>query len=184
MTKNELEPQLIEMQGFPTLYAFQVFYPEIIGNHFPLTRNFTQYLGGYNRQSYLEDLRKILLGNDEPEHTILLEIKPHEQKTRVDFYCTQDYFGIQPVCITELLEEGNQLYYFHKEKKKKIRVKRIYNRIIFDDLHAQSETLGNHIDLGREWDVRVDTPPQLVLSHFKTYPALYQTSLCARNPVS
>ena len=24
---NELEPQLIEMQGFPTLYGFQVYYP-------------------------------------------------------------------------------------------------------------------------------------------------------------
>jgi len=150
---NELEPQLIEMQGFPTLYAFQVFYPEMIGKHFPLTKNFTQYLGGYNRESYLEDLRKILLGNGDAEQTILLEIKPHEQKTRIDFYCTQDYFGIYPVCITELLEEGNRLYYFHPETKKKTRVKRIYNRIIFDDLYAQSGSLGKHIDLKKEWDV-------------------------------
>jgi hypothetical protein len=150
---NELEPQLIEMQGFPTLYAFQVFYPEMIGKHFPLAKNFTQYLGGFNRQSYLEDLGKILLGKGDAEQTILLEIKPHEQKTRIDFYCTQDYFGIQPVCITELLDEGNTLYYIHPETKKKIRVKRIYNRIIFDDLYAQSGSLGKHIDLKKEWDV-------------------------------
>jgi hypothetical protein len=150
---NELEPQLIEMQGFPTLYAFQVFYPETIQKNFPVTAGFTQYLGGYNRESYLKDLRGILLNGEDPEHTILLEIKPHEQKTRVDFYCTQDYFDIQPVCITELIDEGNQLYYIHKEKKKKIRVKRIYNRIIFDDLHAQKESLGKHIDLARAWDV-------------------------------
>lgn len=150
---NELEPQLIEMQGFPTLYAFQVFYPETIQKNFPVTAGFTQYLGGYNRESYLKDLREILLNGEDPEHTILLEIKPHEQKTRVDFYCTQDYFEIQPVCITELVDEGNQLYYIHKEKKKKTRVKRIYNRIIFDDLHAQKESLGKHIDLGQAWDV-------------------------------
>ena len=118
---NELEPQLIEMQGFPTLYGFQVYYPEMIQKHFPVTRNFTQYLGGYDRPSYLKALKKILIGDDEPENTILLEIKPHEQKTRIDFYCTQDYFGIQPVCITELIEEGNQLFYFHNEKKRKFR---------------------------------------------------------------
>jgi hypothetical protein len=151
--KNELEPQLIEMQGFPTLYGFQVYYPEVIQKHFSVTRNLTQYLGGFDRPSYLKTLKKILLGHDDAEHTILLEIKPWEQKTRIDFFCTQDYFGIQPVCITDLIEEENRLFYFHKEKKKKIQVKRIYNRIIFDDLHAQKDTLGKHIDLQKPWEV-------------------------------
>ena len=151
--KNELEPQLIEMQGFPTLYGFQVYYPEVIQKHFSMTRNLTQYLGGYDRATYLKALKKILLGNGTPEETILLEIKPHEQKTRIDFYCTEDYFGIQPVCITELTGEGDQLYYFNKGTKQKTRVRRIYNRVIFDDLHAQKNTLGAHIDMGRKWDV-------------------------------
>jgi hypothetical protein len=151
--KNELEPQLIEMQGFPTLYGFQVYYPEIIQKHFKMTKIFTQYLGGYDRPTYLKDLKKILLGGGEIENTILLEIKPHEQKTRIDFYCTQDYFGILPICITELIAEGKQLFYIHPEKKEKIRIKRIYNRIIFDDLHAQKDSLGKQIDLREEWDV-------------------------------
>ena len=115
---NELEPQLIEMQGFPTLYGFQVFYPEMIQKHFSTTKNFTQYLGNFDRASYLGALKKILIGKNEPENTILLEIKPHEQKTRIDFFCTQDYFGIQPVCISDLMEEGDKLFYFHEEKKK------------------------------------------------------------------
>ena len=151
--KNELEPQLIEMQGFPTLYGSQVYYPEIIQKHFPVSASFTQYLGGYNRNRYLEDLKKILLGKDEPENTILLEIKPREQKTRIDFYCTQDYLGIQPVCITELMAEGKQLFYINEITKKKTRVNRIYNRVIFDDLHAQKDNLGKHIDLNGNWDV-------------------------------
>jgi len=151
--KNELEPQLIEMQGFPTLYGFQVYYPEVVQKHFKMTKNFTQYLGDYDRPTYLKELKKILLGGEKVENTILLEIKPHEQKTRIDFYCTQDYFGIQPVCITELIAEGKQLFYIHPEKKEKIRIKRIYNRIIFDDLHAQKDSLGNHIDMRAEWDV-------------------------------
>ena len=151
--KNELEPQLIEMQGFPTLYGFQVYYPEIVQKHFPITAELTQYLGRYTRETYLEALNKILVGNSDPEETILLEIKPDRQKTRIDFYCTEDYFNIQPVCITELTEEGNRLFYFNKKKNKKIRVRRIYNRIIFDDLHAQKESLGKLIDLKKEWDV-------------------------------
>src|SRR6476646_2764012 len=141
------------MQGFPTLYGFHVYYPEMVQKHFSITRNLTQYLGSYDRPSYLKALKKILIGPNEPEETILLEIRPHEQKTRIDFYCTEDYFGIQPVCITELMEEGDQLFYINKEKNKKTRVKRIYNRVIFDDLHAQKDTLGKHIDLGKKWDV-------------------------------
>lgn len=151
--KNELEPQLIEMQGFPTLYGFQVYYPEMIQKHFTITRDLTQYLGDYDRATYLKELKKILLGGYDPENTILLEIKPHEQKTRIDFYCTEDYFGIQPVCISELIPEGNQLFYMHSKTKKKTRVRRIYNRIIFDDLHAQEATLGKHINLAMPWEV-------------------------------
>ena len=30
---GELEPQLIEMQGFPTLFGFQVYYPYVIRKH-------------------------------------------------------------------------------------------------------------------------------------------------------
>jgi hypothetical protein len=151
--KQELEPQLIEMQGFPTLYGFQVYYPEMVQKHFPMSAPFTQYLGGFDRPSYLKALKKILLGDGNPENTILLEIKPHEQKTKIDFYCTEDYFNIQPVCLTELTGEGNQLFYIHEKTKKKTRVKRIYNRIIFDDLQAQKKTIGEHIDLKKDWDV-------------------------------
>jgi hypothetical protein len=149
---QEAEPQLIEMQGFPTLYAFQVYYPEILRKHFPLPENYTPYLSGYNHKTYLQELRKIILGDAPPEEVILLEIKPHEQKTRIDFYCTQDYLGIQPVCITELMPEGKQLYYRNAQTKKKTRVRRIYNRIIFDDLHARTD-LGPHIDIRDNWDV-------------------------------
>ncbi|HEY4154487.1 MAG TPA: hypothetical protein VGM24_03650, partial [Puia sp.] len=151
--EQELEPQLIEMQGFPTLYAFQVYYPEILRNHFALPENYTPYLGGYTRESYLEELKKLILGNAAPEQVVLLEIKPHEQKTRIDFYLTQDYLGIQPVCLTELIGEGNRLYYVHEQTKKKTRIERIYNRIIFDDLQAQQDKLGPHVSIQKEWDV-------------------------------
>ena len=148
---GELEPQLIEMQGFPTLFGFQVYYPEVIRKHFAIPKNFTQYLDGYDEASYLRDLKAVIMGNVPAENTILLEIKPHEQKTRIDFYCTQDYLGIQPVCITELIQEGKNLFYMRNGKK--TAVKRIYNRVIFDDLYAQKDKLGKHVDITQELNV-------------------------------
>lgn len=150
----ELEPQLIEMQGFPTLFGFQVYYPDTVKKHFDIPSNYTQYLGNYTRESYISDLKEVILGNAPAENTILLEIKPHEQKTKIDFYCTQEYIGIQPVCITELIQEGRQLYYINEKSGQKTRVLRIYNRIIFDDLHAQAATLGSFVDITQDLDVQ------------------------------
>jgi hypothetical protein len=148
---GEPEPQLIEMQGFPTLFGFQVFYPEILKKHFNIPPNFTQYLGHYTRETYLQDFKEIILGNFSAENVILLEIKPHEQKTRIDFYCTRDYTGIEPVCITELIQEGKKLFYLKNGKKTPIH--RIYNRVIFDDLNAHKSQLGNFTDITQELEV-------------------------------
>ena len=149
--KGELEPQLIEMQGFPTLFAFQVYYPEILKKFFHVPENYSHYLSNYNKDTYLNDLRQVIIGGHNPENVILLEIKPHEQKTRIDFYCTQDFLGIQPVCITELLQEGRRLFYF-KGGKKTV-VSRIYNRVIFDDLRSQQASLGKFVDITADLDV-------------------------------
>jgi len=148
---GELEPQLIEMQGFPTLYAFQVYYPGVLREFFDIPDNYSQYLGDYTEQSYLMDLQEVIVGRHKTENVILLEIKPHEQKTKIDFYCTQDYLGIKPVCITELILEGKQLFYMLNGKK--TRVLRIYNRIIFDDLSARQATLGNLVDITQDLEV-------------------------------
>jgi len=149
---NEPEPQLIEMQGFPSLYAFQVFYPDLLREFLPIPSAYSQYLGDYDRDTYLADLKKVVLGDVPAENVVLLEIKPHAQKTRIDFYCTQDYLGIQPVCITELIREGKKLYYNRNGKKTPIH--RIYNRVIFDDLKAQQATLGNFTDITQELEVQ------------------------------
>jgi len=133
---GEYEPQLIEMQGFPTLFAYEVLLDDIFSKHFPVPANYSSYLGKYERASYLKLLKEIIIGNEQPENVILLEVFPHKQKTRIDFYCTQDYLGIKPVCLTELIQEGRKLYYMNEGKRTE--VKRIYNRVIFDDLQQQS----------------------------------------------
>ena len=145
------EPQLIEMQGFASLYGFQVYFCDTQRRHFPIPDNYTQFLDGYDRTTYLSALKDTILDTLPPEQVILLEIKPHEQKTRIDFYCTQDYLGIQPVCLTELIPDGKQLYYIHAGTGKRTLIRRIYNRVIFDELHAAS--LPPHIDIRQDWDV-------------------------------
>lgn len=134
--KGELEPQLVEMQGFPTLFAYQIWHDEVTRRHFTIPDNYSTYLGGLDAGSYQALLKEIIVGDLDPENVILLEVLPHQQKTRIDFYCTTDYTGIPVVCLTELIQEGKKLYY--KKDGRKIAVKRIYNRIIFDDLQQQS----------------------------------------------
>ena len=134
--KGELEPQLIEMQGFPTLFAYEVYVDNVTRKHFDIPENYSAYLSDLDEDSYLQLLKEIIVANHAPENVILLEILPHQQKTRIDFYCTQDYLNIPIVCLTELIQEGKKLYY--KKDDRKIEVKRIYNRIIFDDLQQQS----------------------------------------------
>jgi hypothetical protein len=134
--KGEYEPQLIEMQGFPSLFAYEVLLDEIFLKHFSVPAIFSSYLNGYNKDSYIKLLKEVIIGNHEPENVILLEIFPKKQKTRIDFFCTEEYTGIKMVCLTELISEGKNLYYMNDGKK--TAVKRIYNRVIFDDLHQQS----------------------------------------------
>ena len=133
---GEYEPQLIEMQGFPSLFAYEVLLDDVFRNHFTVPENFSCYLNGYTRETYIQLLKEIIIGNHNPENVVLLEIFPRKQKTRIDFYCTEEYTGIKMVCLTELIKEGKKLYYLNKGKKTAI--KRIYNRVIFDDLQQQT----------------------------------------------
>jgi hypothetical protein len=154
---GDLEPQLIEMQGFASLFAFQIYYPEVLKRHFDIPGNFDNYLGGYNKESYISLLKEIIIGENNPENVVLLEIKPHEQKTRIDFYCTQDYLGINIVCLTELIKEGKKLYYLNNNNRTEI--KRIYNRVIFDELMHQRDGLGEIVDITQDLDVEWITHP-------------------------
>ena len=134
--KGELEPQLIEMQGFPSLFGYQVFDDEITRQFFSIPTNYSTYLNGFTRETYLQLLNEIIVGDYEPENVILLELLPHQQKTRIDFYCTQDYLHIPIVCLSEIIKDERKLYYLKNGKK--ILIHRIYNRIIFDELEQQS----------------------------------------------
>ncbi len=157
--EGELEPQLIEMQGFPTLFGFQAFHSELTAAYADVPDNFSAYLNGYNKETYIQLLKDIIVGDLNPENVILLEIFPEQQKTRIDFYCTEQLLGIKMVCLTKLIAEaspdgdagrGDKLFYMNNGVK--TAVKRIYNRVIFDDLQKQ-EGLGEIVDLTKPYDV-------------------------------
>lgn len=124
------------MQGFPSLFAYEALLPEVHKKHFYTPGGFSKYLNGFQKESYIQMLKDIILKNEKPENVILLEVFPEKQKTRVDFFCTEDYLGVKPVCLTKLIREGNKLFYMNNGVKTEIR--RIYNRLIFDDLMHQS----------------------------------------------
>ena len=149
---GQYEPQLIEMQGFPTLYAFQAFQSEIATAYAELPANYSSYLNGYSKESYIQLLKDIIIGQDNLNEVILLEIYPDQQKTRIDFDATKHLIGVKTVCLTKLKADGKTLYY-EKENGEKQIVKRIYNRLIFDDLQQQ-KNLTDLIDLKKEYDVK------------------------------
>ena len=151
---GEIEPQLVEMQGFPSLFAYQVWCDEVIRKCFDIPANYSTYLNGLNKESYLQLLKEIITDGHPVENCILLEILPEQQKTKIDFYFTKEYTGIETVCLTELVKEGKQLFYWKEGSK--IRVKRIYNRIIFDELLHQTQEIQDKgklftEDLDVEW---------------------------------
>lgn len=133
---GDLQPRLIEMQGFPSLYAWQDFISNKYREHFSIPGNLESHVG-LNSEAYQHLLKKTLLHNHDPEEVILLEIDPLNQNTAIDFVVTKAYTGIDPVHIGDVKRDGNKLFY--TKNGRKTQVKRIYNRVIFDELTARKD---------------------------------------------
>ena len=129
---GELTPQLIELQGFPSLSAFQPYLADQFRAHFPIPDTLSHLFHSVDTTGYLAELRRLIVGDCDPEEVILLEIYPKGQKTRIDFALTEKYIGVAAVSLTDIKKDGRQLFY--EKDGRLIRIKRIYNRLIFDDL--------------------------------------------------
>lgn len=155
--KGELVPQLIELQGFPTMFAFQDVMARQFREHFNIPEGVDNFFNNFNSASYFEFLKELIVGTYAPEEVVLLEVNPDAQKTRIDFYSTEKYIGIKTICITDLVQEGKKLYYTREGRQ--VPIKRIYNRVIFDDLEKQQAKLSGHVNLFQELDVEWITHP-------------------------
>ena len=126
-------PKLIELQGFPSLYFYQDFLAQKYIQHFDLPDRLHVHLNGLNSRQYIDLLRQEIIGDSNPKEVVLLEIEPEKQVTQIDFLCAERALGLKVLCITKIKKEGKSLYYL-SEDGSKIQIKKIYNRVIFDEL--------------------------------------------------
>ena len=130
-------PQLIEAQGFPSLYFFQYLLDQSYRRFFPIPEDFTCRFGGRSAAEYLDLLRRAILGTHAPEDVILLEVDPTGQTTRIDFVVCCQELGIAEVCISDVELVDGRLFYERNGERR--RVRRIFNRVIFDELNARPD---------------------------------------------
>lgn len=151
--KGGITPQLIELQAFATLFLYQPWLGNAFRKNYPTIpkSGFTPYLSNLDHDSYIQEMKDLILDDEKPEHVILLELFPEKQKTRVDFWATRDALGIDVVCMTDVIKEGRNL--FRMKDGKKIPIRRIYNRVIMDEL-VTIENLKVNFNLSDDLDVQ------------------------------
>ena len=150
--RGELQPKLVELQAFPSLYAYQGPLAEAYLDVYGLGASGLKYfLSGLDAASYHSLLRQAIVGSHDPENVILMEIHPQEQKTLPDFLLTEKMLGVRAVDIVDIKKEGSRLYYDRDGKR--VPIHRIYNRAIVDELERKSVKLGFdwRDDLDVEW---------------------------------
>jgi hypothetical protein len=150
-TAGELQPKLVELQAFPSLYAYQPVLAQAYIDVFGLDPKLRYYLNGLDSASYQRLLRDAIVAGHDPANVILMEVHPEEQKTRPDFLMTEKLLGIRTVCITRIRKQGRRLFY--EEAGKQVPIERIYNRAIVDELERKGIDLPFDFrdDLDVEW---------------------------------
>jgi hypothetical protein len=149
--EGAIVPKLIEVQGFPSLFNFQNHLSKKFVNHYPFLSELTPFFNGLNQESYLKLIEEVICNGLPKENVILLEVEPEKQNTKIDFYYCHRDLGIPIICVTELYQKGKQLFY-KNDKGVEIQVKRIYNRVIFDELDLRTD-LKLNFDFSSEVDV-------------------------------
>src|SRR5262249_39746531 len=135
---GRLAPRLIELQAFPTLYAFQVAQCEELVRLCP-EGAFDWYLSDLDTPGYWRALEKAILDGNRSENVVLLDLDPPNQKTAIDFAFPQQFWGVQAIDPRDIQKRGRELWY--EREGRPTRIHRIYNRLIFDELEATGARL-------------------------------------------
>ena len=146
-----LEPKLVEIQAFPSLYCYQPFLAGAYREAYRLDPGLSCFLSGANDDSYVPLLRDAIVAGHDPENVVLLEIDPKKQKTLCDFTLTEKALGVRAVCITKVRKRGRRLFY--ERDGREVPIRRIYNRAIVDELERKGIETGFDFrdDLDVEW---------------------------------
>ena len=129
---GKLQPKLVELQGFPSLYAYQAMLSQVYMEVYGLDANLQYLLGGLDWEEYKNLLRRAIVADHDPQNVILMEIDPLHQKTLPDFVLTEKLLGVKTVVITDIKKVGESLFY--ESSGQQIPIRRIYNRTIVDEL--------------------------------------------------
>ena len=133
-----LQPKLVELQAFPSIFGYQSLLAPSYLEIFGLDPELRWLLGGLDEERYWAMLRQVILGDHAPENVVLLEVQPELQKTLPDFHVYEDKLGIATVDIASLRREGRQLFYRKQESSDRwIPIHRIYNRAIVDEIERK-----------------------------------------------
>ena len=132
--EGELQPKLVEMQAFPSIFGYQPLLAKTYLDVFGLDKGFEFLFGGLNEAGYWKLMREVIVGEHEVENVVLAEVEPETQKTLPDFLMTEKALGIKTVDVAKLVKEGNRLFYRDERRGKLVPVERIYNRVIVDEL--------------------------------------------------
>lgn len=154
---GELTPMLIEMQGFPSLYGFQYHLGKTFKSSFGIDDSVNYFLNSFTGETYIKLLKEVIIGQHEPEEVALMDVDAPNQKTAIDFFVTQKMLGIKILALEEIKKAGKQLFY--EENGRKVQLKRIYNRLIFDEVANNTEIFKNSFDPREELDVEWVTHP-------------------------
>ncbi len=152
---GRLVPRLIELQGFPSLSAFEVLQADAWSAALARVPGlppgpWKPYFSGLDRAGFLDLFRRTVVGDEDPESVVLLDLDPESQKTAIDFSATERLLGVEAVDPRALACEGRCLY--RERGGRRVRVTRIYNRIVFDELIRTRATLP--FDFRDDLDVR------------------------------
>jgi hypothetical protein len=135
VTRDEggrLAPRLIELQAFPSLYAFQFLQGRLFRDQLKAREELGFLLGGLDEAGYLRVVGEAILGGVPKENVVLLDLDPPSQGTYPDFTATERLFGVRPVCASRVERRGRELWY--ERDGKPVRILRVYNRLIADEL--------------------------------------------------
>jgi hypothetical protein len=135
-----LQPKLIELQGFPSLYYFQPKLAQIYKSLFPGGEDLKFFADGIDEDGYYNLLDPIILNGHDPKEVVILEIEPEKQNTYIDLLCTSLKLGIKVLCVSEVKRSGTRLYYINEDGGS-VTIKRIYNRVIFDELEQRPDVV-------------------------------------------
>ena len=151
---GELEPRLVEMQAFPSIFGFQPAFGRAFKEVFALDDRLECLFGGLTDEAYWRLLGSVILDGHDAENVVLLEVDPEHQKTLPDFRMHEKHLRIATVDIAGVVKQGNSLFYRDPRRGGALtRIERIYNRAIVDELVRKQVQLpfDYRDDLEVEW---------------------------------